>query len=332
MKYTENNGLIIKEKSDNYGFENFNKSMNIIDDGLSKFYTAVLSNSNTYKIITGLNKQSLNNGYSIRVAIPSNSTGAVSIIVDSVMVSVKKPNGNPIKNFKAGGIYSLTYYNGNFICASGADESDSTSVGTDGSNVLAPTTFIGTDGEAHTGTMKNNGAVTASLNCGGKYVIPKGFHNGSGYVQSNSLASQTNANATEIDMLKDKTAWVNGKLVTGALQIKDMDFKTTYNIYSGGSSIGNSAFKINEDLPTDTFNYSLMFVSGSMDCTKDTHGSISFSTLCSGTSFSYTIPNYSNRHINITISDNKITITGGTYLYLNINIQLNCYKTLRTIQ
>ena len=41
-----------------------------------------------------------------------------------------------------------------------------------------------------TGTMTNNGAVSKSLNAGASYTIPKGYHNGSGKVAANSLASQ----------------------------------------------------------------------------------------------------------------------------------------------
>ena len=70
-------------------------------------------------------------------------------------------------------------------------------------------------GNKITGTMANQGAKTASLNCGGSYTIPAGYHNGSGKVTANSLASQTDANAAAGDILKDKTAWVKGSKITG---------------------------------------------------------------------------------------------------------------------
>ena len=50
-------------------------------------------------------------------------------------------------------------------------------------------------GKKITGTMPDQGAKTASLNCGGSYTIPAGCHNGSGKVTANSLASQTGATA-----------------------------------------------------------------------------------------------------------------------------------------
>lgn len=66
-----------------------------------------------------------------------------------------------------------------------------------------------------TGTMANQGAKTAALNCGGSYTIPAGYHNGQGKVTANSLASQTDSNAAAGDILSGKTAWVKGSKITG---------------------------------------------------------------------------------------------------------------------
>lgn len=63
--------------------------------------------------------------------------------------------------------------------------------------------------------MANQGAKTAALNAGGSYAIPAGYHNGSGRVTANSLASQTSANAAAGHILSGKTAWVNGSKLTG---------------------------------------------------------------------------------------------------------------------
>ena len=72
-------------------------------------------------------------------------------------------------------------------------------------------------GSKVTGTMANQGAKTSSLNCGGSYTIPAGYHNGSGKVTANSLASQTSANATAAQILTGQTAYVNGSKITGTM-------------------------------------------------------------------------------------------------------------------
>ena len=70
------------------------------------------------------------------------------------------------------------------------------------------------------GTMANQGAKTASLNCGGSYTIPAGYHNGSGKVTANSLASQTGVQSgkTAISagvVRSGYEGWVNGSRVSG---------------------------------------------------------------------------------------------------------------------
>ena len=72
-------------------------------------------------------------------------------------------------------------------------------------------------GKEVTGTMANNGSVSKALAAGGSYTIPKGYHDGTGKVTANSLASQTSATATAAQILKGKTAYVNGSKVTGTM-------------------------------------------------------------------------------------------------------------------
>lgn len=72
-------------------------------------------------------------------------------------------------------------------------------------------------GKKITGTMANQGAKTATLNCGGSYTIPAGYHNGSGKITANSLASQTNGTAVAGDILAGKTAYVDGVKITGTI-------------------------------------------------------------------------------------------------------------------
>ena len=73
------------------------------------------------------------------------------------------------------------------------------------------------NGSKVTGSMTNRGAVTSSLNCGNSYTIPEGYHNGTGKVTANTLASQTSATAVAADILTGKTAYVNGNRLTGTM-------------------------------------------------------------------------------------------------------------------
>ena len=87
--------------------------------------------------------------------------------------------------------------------------------------VLAPYTagMKGMD-EPGTGTMVNRGAANQTLNAGQSYTIPAGYHNGGGKVTANGLAGQTPANAPANRISAGYTAWVNGVLVTGTMQIQ----------------------------------------------------------------------------------------------------------------
>ena len=89
----------------------------------------------------------------------------------------------------------------------------------------------------------NCGAVSQVLNCGGSYTIPQGYHNGSGKVMVNSLASQTDANASAAQILSGFTAWIKGNKVTGSMPNRGAlnwsGSNTTYGVpagyYSGGT-------------------------------------------------------------------------------------------------
>lgn len=106
--------------------------------------------------------------------------------------------------------------------------------------VLAGYTAVTSDSgdEAAEGTMPNNGAINASLNCGDSKTIPAGYTSG-GTVTSNSLASQTQGTAAANQISSEKTAWVNGKKVTGTL--------TERGQYQsgGGAAWCNTYFAIN---------------------------------------------------------------------------------------
>ena len=198
MSLKTNNFKLFKyEDSDAADLRFLHDSMDIIDKGINPFYVTTLDSANTYKVTTGLNKTALNDGYSIKVAIPSNSTGAVSIKVDSVTIAVKKHNGNAVTNFKQNAVYSLTYFNGNFILASGSGGDD---VNFSASDLLTGKTANNSDGEKVTGTMPNRGEyqMAGGIGFGNDYVafnkIPYGCYPQS----SNGWAPEIRAKKTDV--------------------------------------------------------------------------------------------------------------------------------------
>ena len=88
-------------------------------------------------------------------------------------------------------------------------------------DVVAPKVIINKDGEPVTGTMPNNGAIRATLNCGQSKAIPVGYTTG-GTVTVNSLASQTSGTAAANNILSGKTAWVNGSKISGTIPSKEL--------------------------------------------------------------------------------------------------------------
>lgn len=97
-------------------------------------------------------------------------------------------------------------------------------------------------GQLLTGTMANNGAVNATLNAGQSYTVPAGYHNGSGKVTANSLASQTQATATANNLSTGMTAWVNGQRITGNGTDVTNSYNNGYNAgYNAGYSQGVAA-------------------------------------------------------------------------------------------
>lgn len=249
-KTTKNHKLFKYENSDNADLTFLSNTMDIIDKGLTLDVGTSTGTGNNYILDIGsITLAESNKGVSFKFFADKDSTGAVTINTNYNLI---KANKNPVKNLKSGAPYIITYDGGsNFFLASGADDSDSTSVGTDGSNVLAPNTYIGSDGEVHTGIMPNrgsldkvlslnetfnlpagyyrggkvtqnipnNGAINASLNCGQSKSLPAGYISG-GTITANSLASQTPANADASTIIAGRNAWVNGNLINGNAQQK----------------------------------------------------------------------------------------------------------------
>ena len=185
---TDNFKLYKYEDNDIGDLRFINNSMDIIDKGINPFYVATQSSTNVYKITTGLNKTVLNDGYSIKIAIPSNSTGAVSVTVDSVTAPVKKPNGGAVTNFKANGVYSLTYYNSVFILTSGAG-GDTVNFTSD--KLLTGYSANDSNGEKVNGTMPNKGTSTNTLGLNGSLTLPSGYYDSIKVTQSITTRGST---------------------------------------------------------------------------------------------------------------------------------------------
>lgn len=94
---------------------------------------------------------------------------------------------------------------------------DVTNVDAGAADVLVGKTIVDATGAEIEGTMPNNGAKNSTLNAGGSYTIPAGYHNGSGKVIAKDLASQTAGTAAAAEILNGETAWVGGVKVTGSM-------------------------------------------------------------------------------------------------------------------
>lgn len=125
----------------------------------------------------------------------------------------------------------------------GISSSDVTAKSAD---VLVGTKTIMADSndEVIEGKMVNHGAISKVLKCGESIAIPQGYHNGSGEISADSLASQTEGTATASDLYTGKTMVVNGQKITGAM--KDLSKNTSIQ-YASDNSIkviaGDAVFK-----------------------------------------------------------------------------------------
>ena len=184
------------------------------------YYCGTTTGTNDYTV-TNLNINSYNGEFVVIVKIGTTNTGACTLKINDLEVkNILDNSGNAIAadTLKAGSMYQLFYNGTNFFIL--------TNKGGGGGNLIAKYLLSGYYGEGDNGrvdgTMVNRGAVTATLNAGGSYTIPDGYHNGSGKVTANSLKSQTSATATAAKILSGYTAWVNGSKLTGTATIQSL--------------------------------------------------------------------------------------------------------------
>ena len=115
-------------------------------------------------------------------------------------------------------------------------------------DVLAGKTFTNSSSVNASGSMVNNGAKTASLNCGEAYTIPAGYHNGSGKITANSLASQTDGTATAADIMSGKTAYVDGVKITGTKTLTTYSGATSVTPSNSTQTLSTSGKYVNSDI------------------------------------------------------------------------------------
>ena len=89
-----------------------------------------------------------------------------------------------------------------------------------------------------TGNITDRGAINVTLNSGGSYTIPSGYHNGSGKVTENSPYIQTKIDSSAADASKiwqGYTAYVNGNFITGtgSQPILSYNLRQTCSYYAG---------------------------------------------------------------------------------------------------
>ena len=113
---------------------------------------------------------------------------------------------------------------------SGEGGADTSVVTANASDVLIGKIIVNADGEPISGTMPNNGTIAPRiLNAGEAFQIPEGYHSGAGIVTTNNLSNQTQATAVKEDILKGKSAWVNGVKIDGEMIDRGAVSKTLVN-------------------------------------------------------------------------------------------------------
>ena len=219
---TKNHKLFKYEDNDVADLRFLHNSMDKIDNGLVLDVGTSTGTGNDYVLNLGsISLSSANKGISFKFWADKDSTGAVTI---NGTYNLVKDNGNPIKNIKRNAPYVITYDGGtNFFLASGGVDD----VNFSASDLLENKSANNSDGEKVNGTMKNVGQQTATINAGGKVTISKGYHNGTGYIQANSMSTQLNSlgvTLTGANQLVNgvKAVDKNGNVITGTATIESL--------------------------------------------------------------------------------------------------------------
>ncbi|MEX0084637.1 hypothetical protein AB2T90_19585 [Clostridium butyricum] len=180
---TENYDMYMPNYSNYADIKALVNNFNIIDNGLALNVGNSTGTGNNYILDIGtITLTSANKGirFMFFADKDSDTTNTVKIVINNKTYILLDMNKKNVRKIKKGVPITIAYAGDdtNFFLASGGEVTDyeSTSVATDGSNVLAPNTFVGTDGEIHTGTMPNNGTKTKQLAINETYTLGKGYY------------------------------------------------------------------------------------------------------------------------------------------------------------
>lgn len=184
MKNTINYKLKKPDGTDFIDINDLNYNFDIIDKELNNSTPIVETTGVNNYIGSTARITKLEKGTSCTLFVGTNSTEKCSLNLNNYGTkNIKDYNGNIVTNIKANMPYSLCYNGSDFILQGKGGGGNATA-----DKLLSGSTAT-VDSGPITGTMQNQGTKTASLNCGENYIIPAGYHNGSGKITANSLAS-----------------------------------------------------------------------------------------------------------------------------------------------
>ncbi|ALP91168.1 hypothetical protein HMPREF1084_01925 [Clostridium butyricum 60E.3] len=217
VNLTVDSSVIYAKKSDvdrlQTEVDNLNTAINEVNEyGLFKKATG----DSTNILVANLNFEKGKNRTFIAIA---NNNGASTLLNSKQLYKAGTTTPPIIHEGRAYTVWADVEKNCFFLKASATGNSNA-------EHVLANKTFSNDDDTDLIGSMPNRAAINAAINCGGKYIIPAGYHNGDGYVQANSLASQTGgATATDDKVMNGYTYWKDGALRTGNATIQSLGGK-----------------------------------------------------------------------------------------------------------